>query len=340
MRRPWRFGILALVFISLVIVVIYLRAELTTTEPDFEPMEGFAVRNNNNNSIPPVADPAPADSANTQTQEITAAPHVTTQETDDSPTEEIEISKPEAISPFEFSGTLGMRVDGKLFGEETYHLRRYESGQYELISTGYFSFKVVVVNTKFHFQQAIAWDKMLFPDKISFKLKGPLGVGNRNLNVAFMSDQPYRSAVITSGSDESQVRLPDGPVAIQGTFSSFSIFPMLLHSENQLDLEIFISNGMGRSDGTAASSVDIRILKTGIVSIRDDQTALEATEYMLIRNEGGADSQSGSLRLLYRENDFIGVYAETTDERANSFQVFRSDIFPNGFEVVRSNGEN
>ena len=192
----------------------------------------------------------------------------------------------------------------------------------------------MLVNTKFHFQQAIGWNEETAPEILSFKINGPLGVGNREFDIDFSPEEPYRTASIVTAESHEDVRLPHGELAVQGTFSSFAMLPYIMGDRNEAEIQLIIANGFGPRNSAGATSNEIVLDYLGQVLVRDEQQEIWVDEYQFAPSDYGSEAEKGSLRLLYIDNEMMGIYAKSTDERAESFQVYRSDLFPEGFEIV------
>jgi len=250
------------------------------------------------------------------------------QQTDESPSE-----------PFQYNGTLIMVADDHVFGEEQFRLSRDENGTYKLLSTGFFQFKVVLVNAKLPFQQGIRWDNELYPRFLSFRLDGPLGVGSKDFDISFTAEEPYRTGSMRVGDQHEDFRMPDGEVAIQGTFSTFALVPYLLADREEARVELIIANSFGPENSTGATANEVIFRQLGTASVRDAQRELIVDEYELAEPEDELESDSprGRLRILFHKNEIIAIYAKSDDRRADGFLIYRGDLFSVNIEIESEN---
>lgn len=336
MRRRRLFIILIAIFILLGGGVWYLSAQLSAPPPagfTWEEDEFYAEATEN----PQIKDAVSITISPSQPQtESPPAP----------PSGEVltDLSSPEPLIIHE-TRTIVMYANDKKIGEEEYQLRTLPNGYLRLRSTGHFVFKIVVVETKFHFKQEMIWDQDYGPISASFEFRGPLGVGNRNMSMKFMGEDPYRSAIVTSGDDEKQVQLPDGILALQGTLGSYAVLPHLINQREHLEVEMIFAGGFSggpdsrESQELGASHTEIEFVKQNPVFIKSGEMLLEMEHY-LMRNPRRGTQSGGGMHLLFYKNQFAAAYARSEgsdDGDEGEFIVYSSDIFQDGFEIVESN---
>jgi hypothetical protein len=282
--------------------------------------------------IPPPT-PAPTTSAPASEEGPEAEP---TEEPEPASGRPAEPSTPEAPVVESERGTLVFEAQGRKLGEETFKLKRLPTGEVQLTSQGSFLFRVLLVNVQFRYTQEIRWDSALSPRFLALQIKGPLGFGNRSLKVEI---DESRRAVITSGEEERWVELPAERLALLGMFSSYVVLPRLIADEERVRLSVLGAEGFGgpreRRDPPPPPVFTVEIVRIDNVSVRSGSIEWEVRRYLLKGadpNSDGDEEGEEGLRLLILDGQLIGVVARSPER--GSFQVYRADLFPDGFEIV------
>lgn len=332
MRKPWKIAIL-LAFIFLFGGGIwYLSAQLSPAIP-----EEFVWEEEEQIEVPFTEDPSSPNS----TSDSNAAERTAVREAQLGEAVSVDESIP-TLTHMDQTGSIAMFANGKKIGEEDYEFVQQANGNIRLRSTGLFVFRIVLVDTKFHFQQEMIWNAELKPNSASFKVRGPLGVGNRDMNMKFMGEDPFRSTVITVGDKKNQVELPDGILALQGTFSSYVILPYLLLGQERVEVEMIFAGGFGggeerrNPDNPGASHTEIEFVRQQAASIQSGDVVYEMEQY-LMRQVPRDSEETGGLHLLFLENQFAGAFAASQDSEDELFLIYRTDLFEDGFEFVELN---
>jgi len=243
----------------------------------------------------------------------------------------------------EEAGRLVFEARGQKLGEESYQLKRLPSGEYQLSSTGYFSFKVLFVPTKFEYTQEILLSADLKPLSFSLEMKGPLGFGSQSVMMKIAGQKAF----VTSGQQQSEIEIPTGRFVLLGMFSSYTLMPKLMTGQTQDHFTVLIIRGFGGprgqsrdSDRAPAPPFSIEIVKLESVKVRAGGSEQEVEQYVLrMGNPSDSSKPSRGLRLLVADGELIGLIGPPREASRGPFKVYRADLFPNGFEVVQTEEE-
>jgi len=235
-----------------------------------------------------------------------------------------ELESADRTAPFSTSGTLAFVRSGRPFGEESYELE-ITGNSMTLRSRGRFWFKVVVATISVTFEQTLTADGALRPASYSAVFDAPLGLG-REVNALFEGEM----ATILSGDQEKRVRMPESTLVL-GMFSTYALLPIvfpLRATDGAAVFEVLAFGGPpGQTEEGATSPMVLERLSA--VSLRTGARTLSVDAYRV-------SSAFGDSLLLAKDQEFLGLLAGEEDE---SFTVYRSDFFPDGFDIVDSPAE-
>ena len=235
-----------------------------------------------------------------------------------------ELESTDRPAPFSTSGTLAFFRSGRPFGEESYELE-IAANSMTLRSRGRFWFKVVVATISITFEQTLTADAALRPASYSAVFDAPLGLG-REITALFEGE----SATILSGDQESQIRISESTIVL-GMFSTYALLPVafpLRATDGVATFEILAFGGPpGQAEEGASSQMVLERLPA--VILRADDRTLSVDAYRV-------SSAFGDSLLLAKDQELLALLAGEEDE---SLTVYRSDFFPNGFDVVDSPSE-
>jgi hypothetical protein len=232
------------------------------------------------------------------------------------------------------SGRLAFEVQHQRLGEEEYQLVHLPSGEYQLRSQGFFSLQVVGAEVKFEYTQEIQTSAELRPISFSLEFRGPLGLGNRSTRVHIEGE----TALVTSGENQQEVTVPQGRFALLGMFSSYALATKFFAGREHVRLTVLVAAGLeGPGDQpqdpkTTTLLFPLEATKLAPLTIRDRASGVEGQveQYQLRMDE----EDSEGLKLLVMDGEFLGLLDTSRAEADESFQIWRLDLFPQGFEVV------
>jgi hypothetical protein len=226
---------------------------------------------------------------------------------------------------FSSSGALSFVGDGRRFGSEAYQLDIDENGAI-LESSGVFEFKVVVtVRATFH--QSLTADGELRPRAYALDFSAPLGI-RREVRGEIGDD----SVLFTDGDGRREVPVDPGRAFVLGTFSTYALIPALF-SARQTDgsavFDVLVFGGPPhQEDESLAEEPDglptMRVVRLEVGVIRSGDIELSVDRY-------GLESAFGDSLLFAKDGEFLGMIAGEGEDR---LFVYRSDYFPDGFEIT------
>lgn len=245
----------------------------------------------------------------------------------ESPPSEISESAPHPKVGLLDQGTLFVEARGQRFATENYALERLPSGEIVLQSQGTLTFKIAFINTQATFAQAMRFDAEKRPLSYQLAINGPIGIGNRKVSSSFSATQ----GLLNDGEKESTIDLPEEPFLLLGMFSSYTI--LTLWADEPQSLKVISLRGerrAGSPEGPPAAPT-VTLERLGAVSLKASDGSIVGAEEYLLRSERFALK-------FYRDGArFLGMRSVATEkEPEGSFSIYRSDLFPKGFDVLSS----
>ncbi len=227
-----------------------------------------------------------------------------------------------AVGPVDH-GTLVIEARGRRLGTESYTLERQENGDLYLRSNGMLHFKIAFFNVQASFVQVMTFTAQRRPLSYQLALSGPMGVGNRKISAGFGASS---EGIVDDGQHQTKITLPEEPFLLLGMFSSYAILPFWARPDAPQRLKVISLRG-DRRDGGA----EIWVVYKGKARLRAlhagaEAHAVDAEEYLLT-------SERFTMQLYLSGERLLGLQGAET-ERAESFRLYRSDLFPEGFEVL------
>jgi hypothetical protein len=223
---------------------------------------------------------------------------------------------------FQSSGSLAFIGDGRPFGDETYTLEVSDQGV-ALESSGQFQFKVVVATIRISFSQSLRGDAALRPTDYRLRIDAPLGFG-REISGSIRDG----TADFTQGTERSSLPVDADRLFITGMFSTYALIPVLFEErqvggEARFDLLAF-GGPPGSSGDNQGTTEVLTVTRKGEALLLADELRLTVDRYLL-------ETPYGESTLLSKGRDFLGFVAGNGEK---SMIVYRSDYFPNGFELL------
>lgn len=241
----------------------------------------------------------------------------------DDPAPEEEAGSSVADLGLPISGTLVMQGDDRPFGEETFQIA-IEKDRVVLRANGKFWFKALIATITIPFDQILMMDSQLRPLMLSSTFDAPLGFG-RSMQAEFEDDR----AIVQSGDDTSEYAVARDQAFVMGTFSTYTIVPLLYELRQSKEVVSFDVLVFGGPPNRGEEAVDDGLPEMWVEKIEDgairfDDQVLTVSRYVL-------SGDMGSMMLYSRGVELLGLYAGD-DEK--SLCVYRADYFENGFEIV------
>lgn len=231
------------------------------------------------------------------------------------------------------SATLVMQIAGRTFGQEQYAFTALDDGTVEVFAQGEFSFEVATIPISAGYRQLLHLNARLQPLHYASELKGPFGLGNKEVTIAFDGVE----ATMASGQQRTQIPLAGADVLLINMFSTFALLPALF--EVGAERATFIAldaGGFGRDEGSAEASAyrlgDMTLTQLSDVALTAGASTLQAQRYRL-----SIDGPQDGYELLFAQGQWIGIQGRLKDE-AGGFIVYRSDLFPSGFQAADAGG--
>lgn len=227
----------------------------------------------------------------------------------------------ERWTPYSTTGTLALVGEDRPFGEESYQLDVREDG-ITLVSYGRFWFKVLVATISVTFEQTYETDGNLRPRLYEAAFDAPLGQ-DRSIHNEIVDGVAY----ITSGNERMEIRIGDDTLVL-GTFSTYALLPVLFplwESDGLASFDVLMFGGPpGQSEMESGALPRMTVERLSPMRIRAQGQTLSVDAFAVT-------SDIGNSLLLARDNEFLAVLAEGDEE---SLLVYRTDFFPEGFEIV------
>ncbi len=220
-------------------------------------------------------------------------------------------------------GSLTYVSDGRPFGEEEYEIS-IGPNQVALRSSGSFRFKVVVATIRITFDQSLKGDFGMAPTAYHLQIDAPLGMdqeitGDRSSN---------RFTVVRNGKS-SEIEIDPASTVVLGTFSTYALLPALLAQDASTPRKDFRVLMFGGPPGAGGDADDgglplLSIERWGGTSIRTASGKIAVDRYRVL-------SDFGESTLLAKGKDFLALLSEGEE---GTLRVYRTDFFPDGFELV------
>jgi len=223
-------------------------------------------------------------------------------------------------APFATTGALAFYGRGRPFGEELYEIRLDADGL-TLSSTGQFRFRAVVATLRVAFEQRLEADDRLIPTRYEAAFDAPLGFDRRVS--AEITDGVAR---IASGNAERAIDV-DGDAVILGTFATYALLPVLFPLRERDGMASFDVLALGGPPGTEEETSNLppmSVERLAPIRILSEEQTIVVDAYLV-------ESTLGESLLLAKGREFVALVAGTSDE---SLAVYRSDFFPDGFEIL------
>jgi len=223
-------------------------------------------------------------------------------------------------APFATTGALAFSARGRPFGEESYEIRLDAAGL-TLSSTGQFRFRAVVATLRVAFEQRLEADDRLIPTRYEAAFDAPLGFDRRVS--AEITDGVAR---IVSGNAEQAIDV-DGDAVVLGTFATYALFPVLFPLRERDGTASFDVLALGGPPGTeeeTSALPPMSVERLAPIRIRSEGQTIVVDAYLV-------ESTLGGSLLLAKGREFVALVAGTVDE---PLTVYRSDFFPDGFEIL------
>jgi len=236
------------------------------------------------------------------------------------------------------SGTLAFEANGNPLGTSEYEYARLPDGRIQLFSQGEFSFKITFVEVSVKYRQQVVWGEDLEPVYYTAEFKGPLDFGNQKNTLTINGD----TATLNSGKEDASVELPQGPLSILGMFSSYGFLVQLL-AEDRLEFPlntVFMGGGRPQEGqgGAQLQTFLMNIEQVEPMNIRVGNTEQQVERYAIQpadQSEAEEEDSGGNFQLLVQEGRWVGLLGVSSNgEEEGMFKVYRSDIFPEGFEII------
>jgi len=223
------------------------------------------------------------------------------------------------------TGELTYINKGKKLGTESYKLSKTNSGGVRLSASGVVTPPIPIpfVKPKIKFNQTIQVSKDLKPLSLKLQYKGPLGIGNKKINITVDGDQ----VKVDRGGKNSKKTLNSTNPFFLGTNSSQAIVALLLvvkDGPEQMTEILSGSTGPGGGEkgqitrGIKLKSIDSRKLKV-------NGNILEVDRFIY------GEQKSKIEKAIYVKNGSFVAYQRLNAE--NPFYVYRSDLLGENFEL-------
>jgi len=234
-------------------------------------------------------------------------------------------SKPDeqrALTDKSMSGMLAIIGNGEQFGTESYELQVSSENGLRMTSHGTFSFKVLFAAIKAVFSQELSLDHALRPDRYTFDIDGPLGIGSRHVEGMVVGNVVH----VTSGDKEDEMRIGTDNPLVLGTFSTYAFIPLLfrlLRDGEVAEFHVIPMIGGKKGEGNLEKNDQLIILRVE----RASDLLIETGSREILVDKYILTSSIGNSMLLARDDEFLALIASGKD---GSLIAYRSDYFPEG----------
>jgi len=226
-----------------------------------------------------------------------------------------------APDPLSLTGQLTFYGGDRPFGEERYEITALEDSVI-LSSTGEFRFRALVATVRISFNQVLTTDSEFVPRDYRATFDAPLGFDRDVRSV-------IRDGVATTSSSGEETEAAVGEeVVILGTFSTYALLPILMakrSEEEPAEFDVLALGGPPGGETTTQSGLPrMTVERLPQVEIRVDERSLTVDAFRVT-------SDLGDSILLAKDSEFLAFLAGEGEE---TLAVFRSDFFPDGFEIL------
>jgi hypothetical protein len=238
----------------------------------------------------------------------------------DQPTSE-ESATSSARTTWRSTGALAVTADGRSFGEEAYELSVSVDGAV-LESSGRFGFKVLLATIDVAFEQRWEGGAGLEPTLYTLHMDAPFGQG-QDIAGALDGDR----FAVRRNRDETSLSIVPERTVVLGTFSTYALVPLWFEERQQEGAASFDVLLFGGPPGAAAGGGELPtavVERTGRATARAGDLLIEFDAYTI-------RSPFGDSMLYAKGREFLALVAGTQDR---PLLVYRSDYFPQGFNVV------
>jgi len=220
------------------------------------------------------------------------------------------------------SGRLIFYGGERPFGEEAYEIESDGDGAL-LTSTGEFRFRALVATLRVVFDQRLEADADFVPLLYESSFDAPLGF-DREVRSEF-ADGIART---TASGNQTETPIRSDRVAVLGTFSTYALLPILFAEravDDRASFDVLVLGGPpGSEDEESDSLPSLSMERLSPIDIRASEKTLSVDAY-LVRSDLGLSL------LLAKDEEFLAFLAGDED---GTMSVFRSDFFPDGFEIL------
>ncbi len=240
------------------------------------------------------------------------------------------------------SGTLAFEANGNPLGTSEYEYVRLPDGRVQLFAQGEFTFKITFVEVSVKYRQQVVWGEDLKPVYYTAEFRGPLDFGNQKNTLTINGG----TATVNNGKEDASVTLPDGPLSVLGMFSSYGFLVQLL-TEDRLEFPlntVFMGGGRPQEgQGQGQGGAQLQTFRMNIEKLDPMIALVSNTEQTFERYaiqsadqpEDETDDSGGNFQLLVQDGRWVGLLGVSANSNEEGmFKVYRSDIFPEGFEIV------
>ncbi|MDD5452730.1 MAG: hypothetical protein PHZ21_00375 [Candidatus Bipolaricaulis sp.] len=227
---------------------------------------------------------------------------------------------PVLLVPYSSRGQLAYSVRGGILGHESYTLTVGSEG-IRLTSAGQFTVRLLFVPMRATFTQEAVLDAQGRPVSYVLEVRAPLGMSR-----TIVTEVEGERVTVISGDERGEASLAPGPALVLGMPSSLAVLPALVVGPLPAAIECqVLVVGTTPSSRTEEGAVPtmIRVEPGGERVILAGGSRIAVDTYRL--------PSAGDAVLLARGREFLGAQI---GEGTDSLFVYRSDYFPDGFELV------
>ncbi len=223
------------------------------------------------------------------------------------------------------TGELTYINKGKKLGTESYKLNKTNSGGVRLSSSGVVTPPIPIpfVKPKIKFDQTIRVSRELKPLSLELQYKGPLGIGNKKINIAVKGGQ----VKVDRGGKNSEKTLSSANPFFLGTNSSQAIVALLLVLKNGPKQMTEILSGStgpgGGEEGQIIRGIELKSIDSR--KLEGNGNILEVDRFVYGERESKIE------KAIYVKNGGFIAYQRLNAE--NPFYVYRSDLLGENFKL-------
>ncbi len=228
------------------------------------------------------------------------------------------------------SGTLIVAIDGEPRGRDTFAFTELAGGGLEVVSEGEFRFNLGFVPLSAGYRQVLRWNAALEPVDYRIELNGPMGFGNRSTEIGFAEGR----ASFRSGEEQRSFSVSTDNLIVVNMFSAYALIPEALARMDAGNLTALDAGGVGGGGESAQSGTYLKTVPLRITPLPDAVMQSDARRLSVRRYELRLDGPQGGYQLLFDGDRFLGVLGRGRD--GTTFQAYREQDFPDGFELVEA----